>query len=92
MVKNGIKQQVLVDDFIVCKNSEPVFSRANGAELWVLLMEKAWAKIHGSFQRIEGGQAHLTMRDLTGAPSYSYNIEKSEKDGMELDRLLVQWD
>jgi len=44
-------------------------------------MEKAWAKIHGSFQRIEGGQAHLTMRDLTGAPSYSHNIEQAEKDG-----------
>ena len=29
------------------------------------------------------------MRDLTGAPGYSYNIEKTKEP---LERLLVQWD
>lgn len=49
LYKNGQKVQVLVDDFILCKNAAPVYSRANGNELWVLLAEKAWAKIHGSY-------------------------------------------
>ena len=42
-----------------------------------VVLEKAWAKIHGSYERIEAGQAHLTMRDLTGAPAYEYFIEKT---------------
>ena len=55
MTKNGIKQMVVIDDFIPCKNKEPVFSSANGNELWVILLEKAWAKLHGSYERIIGG-------------------------------------
>lgn len=49
-----------------------MFSRSNGPELWVLILEKAWAKIHGSYERIIGGQAHLTLRDLNGAPGFEY--------------------
>lgn len=88
LVKNGVKQQICVDDYIVCKNSEPVFTRAHGNELWVLIVEKAWAKIHGSFDRIIAGQAHLTMRDFTGAPGYSFNIEKTP----DLPNMIVDWD
>jgi len=69
---------VCVDDYIPCKHHEPCFARAHGNELWVLILEKAWAKIHGSYERVEGGQAHLTLRDLTGAPSYEYIIDKTE--------------
>ena len=68
-----------MDDFIPCKWEKPVFTRAKGNELWVLLLEKAWAKIHGSYHRIKSGQAHLTMRDITGAPAYQYIISKEDK-------------
>ena len=42
--------------------------RANGPELWVLLLEKAYAKVYGSFENIEGGNPAVALRDLTGAP------------------------
>lgn len=82
MFKNGEMQTVVVDNFVPCDaNGEPCFSKGNGPELWVIMLEKAWAKIHRSYERIIGGQSHLTFRDLTGAPSFE--IESSEEGAFE---------
>ena len=35
-----------------------------------MILEKVWAKLHGSYERIVGGQSHETFRDITGAPGY----------------------
>ena len=67
-----------MDDHIVCKFSEPIFARAYDNVIWVLLIEKAYAKLHGSYSRIEGGMAYQAMRDLTGAPSYVYDVDMPE--------------
>ena len=55
LTKNGEKVQVVVDSYIPSKNGQFVFSSANGNELWVIIHEKAWAKLHGSYERIIGG-------------------------------------
>jgi len=77
ITKNGVAQEVVMDDFIPVYKDKPAFSNTKGVELWVVLLEKAWAKVHGSYERIEAGQAHLTMRDLTGAPAYEYFVENT---------------
>ena len=41
--------------------------------MWVILLEKAWAKIHGSYDTIIAGDGAKTLRDITGAPSYGYD-------------------
>ena len=43
-----------------------------------MILEKAWAKLHGSYERIEAGQAHETLRDLLGAPAWEY--ETTDED------------
>lgn len=66
---NGEWKLVVVDDQIPCQSSGvPAFSRAHGEELWVILLEKAYAKAYGCYQRIEGGNPAEALRDLTGAP------------------------
>jgi len=71
MFYNGKRVEVVVDDLIPCtRKAKPKFSRANGPELWVIILEKAWAKIHGCYERISAGNTYLTIRDLTGAPGY----------------------
>tara|TARA_B110000285_G_C14814185_1_gene463402 strand:- start:210 stop:359 length:150 start_codon:yes stop_codon:yes gene_type:complete len=48
---------VLVDNYIPCDQDEgePIFANSRNGDLWVLLLEKAWAKLHGSYMRIENG-------------------------------------
>jgi calpain-15 len=76
LTKNGEAKEVVIDDYFPCFSyGECCFTKAHGNELWVLILEKAWAKIHGSYERIEAGLAHNVMRDLTGAPSYDFDIE-----------------
>ena len=71
MYKNGIEMYVNVDDFIPLTEGDRVsFARSNGPELWVIMLEKMWAKLHGSYERCDAGWEHHTIRDLTGAPAY----------------------
>lgn len=42
----------------------------------MLLLEKAWAKIYGSYQRIEAGLTGEALPFLTGAPSGTYMHER----------------
>ena len=84
MTKNGRPITVVVDEWIPCRDGQPAFSRAHGPEIWVILLEKAWAKIHGSYERIKHSHAHLAMQDLTSAPSITYNIELNRDKIFEL--------
>jgi hypothetical protein len=53
---NGQKTAVLVDDYLPCKNGKLMFAASrNGAEFWMCILEKAWAKLHGSYLAIEQG-------------------------------------
>ena len=76
--KNGEWKEVVVDDYIPCYKGDPAFSKANGNELWVILLEKAWAKLHGNYERIEAGFAENVMRDLTGAPTEVIESEEEK--------------
>ena len=79
---NGIWTNVLIDDYFPCLNDKagPAFSRGNGNELWVLILEKAYAKVFGSYHAIEGGNPAVALRDLIGAP-YE-NKDEGEEDEM----------
>jgi len=44
----------------------------------VIILEKAWAKIHGNYHKIIGGNSFEVFRDLLGAPSYYYKIAEEE--------------
>jgi len=83
----------MVDDQIPCTadGTQPAFSKNHGNELWVILLEKAWAKIHGSYAAIDGGHAHFTMRDLTGAPSYDMNIHEENVFDILLEGTAKKW-
>lgn len=46
---NGIKKQVLVDNYVPCRKQKPFFARGNGNEMWVIVLEKVYAKMKKSY-------------------------------------------
>ena len=82
LTKNGIRTTVMIDDYIPCDEDEgePIFANSRNGDLWVLLLEKAWAKLHGSYMRIENGDSTTVFRDLTGAPTYFTEFDRGEDD------------
>lgn len=52
---HGEIQYIPIDDSIPCNKStkSPLFAKPNGNELWVCLVEKAWAKCVGNYMKAE---------------------------------------
>jgi len=57
-------------------------SKSNGNELWVLLLEKAYAKLHGGYKTLTGGQPFEAMMDLTGCPTISMPFKDDAVKGL----------
>jgi len=67
------KLTLTVDEYIPCHPREwwddegmPLFARPNGNEAWVLLLEKAFAKMLGSYRELSGGNCCTAFRAFTG--------------------------
>jgi hypothetical protein len=46
---NGIETPVILDDWFPIKYNKPAFCSSVNGSIWAMLLEKAWAKIHGSY-------------------------------------------
>ena len=58
---------VVVDDFIPVFNGQPLFTYSDDqGEMWPLLLEKAFAKLHGSYYHLCGGFSVASLENLTG--------------------------
>ena len=73
-LERGIPTEFVIDDYIPCdpETLQPLFSKPNNTELWVLLLEKAWAKRFGSYYECLEGSLHHAFTDLLGCPSAEY--------------------
>lgn len=59
---------VVIDDRIPVDDAgvTPRFTGANGSELWVVLLEKAFAKLWGSYGYLKGNDGCLALQSFTG--------------------------
>lgn len=79
---NGVKTAVLVDDWVPTLHGKPAFAKGVGGELWVILLEKAWAKLQGTYFRTESGTADMACCHTLGIYSKYYFHKNEEKDAM----------
>jgi calpain-15 len=73
---NGIWEEVLLDDYFPCHplSKAPAYTKSPSNLLWPLLLEKAWAKVHLGYLNIASGKTRDALRDLTGAPTYTFSL------------------
>ena len=79
---NGIWKLVLVDDYLPCYGSwgkNFSFTSTNGNELWVILLEKAWAKLNGCYARVIGGEANEIFEMITNTYSEKIKIKRGQE-------------
>ncbi|PHT96888.1 Calpain-type cysteine protease DEK1 [Capsicum chinense] len=71
---------VVVDDWIPCESpGKPAFSTSRkGNEMWVSLLEKAYAKLHSSYEALEGGLVQDALVDLTGGAGEEIDMRSAE--------------
>lgn len=52
---NGKETPIILDDYFPTKYGRAAYCSSKENEIWAMLLEKAWAKVHGSYMRTEGG-------------------------------------
>ncbi|CAJ1329468.1 unnamed protein product, partial [Effrenium voratum] len=74
---------VIIDEFLPCKTwngcPKPIFAEPLGEEIWVALLEKAFAKFCGSYGNLSGGGCAWAFQVLTG--EHKVISYAREKDG-----------
>lgn len=66
---------LVVDDYVPCHKgtNQTLFANPHGTELWVLILEKAFAKLLGSFYGLDGGSTAWALQALTGDRVHMWN-------------------
>ena len=81
--KNGAWKLILVDDYVPCfggSKKQFAFSSAHEKEMWVVLLEKAWAKICGSYAKTIAGQSSEVFDAITNAPTELISIPQISEE------------
>ena len=87
---DGQPQIVIVDDYLPVDKSTKklIYAQSKKNEIWISLLEKAWAKVNGSYSNIIGGYPSEALEFLTGFSSLSYDTEN--KDTADLNEYKIE--
>jgi hypothetical protein len=93
--KGGRNRITYIDDFFPVKRDGrsvfcQVFSENGSTELWPIMLEKAFAKIHNSYEALDGGLPEQALVDLTNGISERISFDTKEFKQMKNDGTFWQ--
>lgn len=93
--KNGLWRSILVDDYFPVVAGVPSFVHSSDlCELWPAIIEKAFAKMHGSYAMVQSGDPMHALTDMSGFPAMRIDetfSEAKENGGRDLSQKLLAW-
>lgn len=75
----GLWQKIILDDLFPCfPLDDPLFAFNKNGEYWTILIEKGFAKIHGSYLNLRSGCVKDALFDLTNCPTFEFSTSEEE--------------
>ncbi|XP_048200351.1 calpain-10 [Perognathus longimembris pacificus] len=88
----GRWEEVTIDDRLPCLAGRLCFSRCQREDVfWLPLLEKAYAKVHGSYEHLWAGQVADALVDLTGGLAERWNLRDLAGSRGQQDKTRA-WD
>ncbi|XP_058521195.1 calpain-10 [Ochotona princeps] len=79
--------EVTIDDRLPCLAGRLCFSRCRREDVfWLPLLEKVYAKVHGSYEQLWAGQVADALVDLTGGLAERWDLKALARAGDQKDR------
>uniref|UniRef100_A0A8D2JCM8 Calpain-3 n=1 Tax=Varanus komodoensis TaxID=61221 RepID=A0A8D2JCM8_VARKO len=83
--------EVIIDDRLPTYGKHLVFTKSSQHnEFWSALLEKAYAKLHGSYEALKGGNTTEAMEDFTGGVTEFYEIKDAPKDTYKIMKHAIE--
>jgi len=89
-------KDIEIDDRVPCKGYEwwqrkatTLYAHPNEGEIWPILLEKAFAKLHGKYAAMDGGNSAWAWQAMTGC-SNCIMMQRSGSDGWKTYTLSLE--